>query len=549
MLRVLFAGPQVAEAPPKFGKVAHVASLQIEIRGLIEKAKCQVEGLLDRANAGADLVANDEAGLAAVAALRKALSPMQIRCAEIHQELDSEMARLLERQAEDAKRRADLRSSRLMPAETILDEVRGSIDAGGERLRSDEELSAALNAAAASVAKCHHLLERRLDYTTAESMEEEFQELLQQLARENTLERCESARALLDALIERVRATDSQFWTNAGVAAKMLRRARKTKFKLQVANWKKNRLVAADALRQSLEERGRRLHRHPQYGAVAIDHATNDGESRPGGKEMTRALQQSGDGAAEHWDAIGNLRATAVAALGTTFESIGKERSGVDDPSSQGSLGGLGVSPMQRELEKIERPLADFEAELKRTKLRFDGLEKRLAAALDEDLRKAADQLEKDEVALMKASSANAQAALAAVGSVGDVSRTEKQAAEPAQVPTEEDLEVKRVAVASTAAVRLQKLFRDRRAKAMLAQCQFSHGEVHNIEPEIMSLASKIDDTVLEQQARIAFAWDTPQFIRTVTVQRGEGWKSQSLGIAAELPAQYVQLALVDYDL
>ena len=170
---------QIADAPPKFGTIPKVAELKDEVDGIVARAKSMVDALSAKVEGseGADalLFADDDAGLAALAQLRQDLGPMQIRCREVAAQIASEMTGLLARQAEEAKRRADLRESRLGPAELVLAEVRQSMELAGGRMNGDDELNTAVASAAASVAKCHHLLETRLDCMTEDAFEDGFQ--------------------------------------------------------------------------------------------------------------------------------------------------------------------------------------------------------------------------------------------------------------------------------------------------------------------------------------------------------------------------------------
>ena len=521
---------QVSEAPPKFAAIDEVVSMQEEIRSIVKEADLKIEKLLERAD-GPDLIVDDEVGIKAVVQLRQELGPLQIRCGSIVEQLASQMGRLLERQAEDVKRRGDLRNSRLEPAELVLAEVNRFMKTGGERLQSDTEIKNAVAAATASVAKCHHLLDRRLDFTTSASLEADYKELMRQLAHENTLERCEHARALIEQLIERSRASDGQFWTNIKVIGKMRRAARRTRFNLKLAGWRQNRLAAAKVLQQTLQEHGRRLHLHPQFEQLYDDHFENDGESLPGGREMTLALDHADAGAEDHWTMVDTLQAAATDALGTKFDSIGKREralSGGSDSEYEDDFEedldditatnrtNTKSSGFESELDKIESKLAAYEVELKRTKLHFDGLEKRL------EERAAAARKLAEEALLSGETGAIAELSAAAK------LKLSKLQDDFSSLPTGP--------VAQNAAMKLQRAFRRQRAMAVLDECHFD-GEVHDLDQDVMDMINSCEDSLLLQQARACWGWEN-QRVRVVHVTREDDWQTRSLGISAELPTQ-----------
>ena len=89
-----------------------------------------------------------------------------------------------------------------------------------------------------------------------------------------------------------------------------------------------------------------------------------------------------------------------------------------------------------------------------------------------------------------------------------------------------------------SAATTLQQVFRDRRGREILDQSNFRNGAVSGIDEDIVEIADNVDDSIIESQARAAWAWDNGK-VRTVTITRDEEWwQTRSMGVAAELPGQ-----------
>ncbi len=92
--------------------------------------------------------------------------------------------------------------------------------------------------------------------------------------------------------------------------------------------------------------------------------------------------------------------------------------------------------------------------------------------------------------------------------------------------------------MATHAATHIQQMFREKRGREILEENHFSDGAVSGIDPDIVAIADSVDDTIIESQARVAWAWDHGK-VRTFKVERGgDGWQTVSMGINVELPGQ-----------
>jgi hypothetical protein len=80
-------------------------------------------------------------------------------------------------------------------------------------------------------------------------------------------------------------------------------------------------------------------------------------------------------------------------------------------------------------------------------------------------------------------------------------------------------------------------MFRDRRGREILREVHFKDGVVHGVAEEIADIADNVDDSIIEAQARLAWAWHNNS-VREVHVIRGEGWETQKMGIQLQLPGQ-----------
>ena len=71
------------------------------------------------------------------------------------------------------------------------------------------------------------------------------------------------------------------------------------------------------------------------------------------------------------------------------------------------------------------------------------------------------------------------------------------------------------------------------------SECATRQGDIATTDrlyADMQSQGSEIETL----QAQLAHAWSTPGMVRTITIVRGDDWQTQSLGIKAEMPPQYV---------
>ena len=163
--------------------------------------------------------------------------------------------------------------------------------------------------------------------------------------------------------------------------------------------------------------------------------------------------------------------------------------------------------------------LHGVQVELRRTRVRFDGLEKRLSAAAQDQLEVDSADLVRAEAARSKARAAAARATLAeGVATVAAIPPSAQQQKEPEQTDQEVAAEVEGemhvdanvtanvhvdvdvdVDVAAAAAQHIQRLFRKWKTRSILADAGFVNGKVN-----LAGEASFTDAAAVQQVSRSA---------------------------------------------